>query len=118
VTDLAERIAWQRRAAFVLADLLAQAARDQLPVLAWTVANAGCTLTGQATSRSRRREDLNAWAHALGITVTEYPWLSGASRLSGDGELRRRRQGLVTVRLVADLYEDSSDEEERESEAT
>lgn len=110
--DLAEQTAWQRRATAVLADLLERAARDTLPVLWWSVDTAGCGLVGRSITLPShvRRDDLEAWAGALGIGLSEHQWKSGGSAVTGLGERVETEHGRCRVALAADLYEDESSE--------
>ena len=64
----AEQIAWQRRAAAVLAKILERAAAEGLPPMAWTVGAAGAGLLGRAVAHpmDRRRDDFNTWRASVG----------------------------------------------------
>lgn len=112
MTDAADLIMWQRRATDILADLLEQAERDNLPVLVWTVHNAGCSLVGRslATPSPRRRGEIRAWADALGIELDperhEHQWQSGGSNITVSADQRETRHGFCTIALVADIYAD------------
>lgn len=65
----AERITWQRQAALLLGKLLELAAKQHLPAINWTVANAGATLHGEClaypSSGLLRREYFTAWRDAI-----------------------------------------------------
>lgn len=106
--DLAEQIAWQRRAVSVLGDLLAQAARDSLPVLWWTVDGAGAALVGRSLARpsSSRRGELEAWGRALGIELHEHRWRDGGGNITGSDKQRKTQHGFCTIALTADIYAD------------
>ena len=114
MTDAAEQTASQRRATAVLGDLLDQAARDGLPVLLWTVHNAGTYLIGRslASPSHVRRGDLQSWADTLGIGLHEHKWESGGSSLTGSAERHDTRHGVCTIALVADVYADDGEDAE------
>lgn len=64
-----QRAAWQRRAAHTLTTILRE--HPHLPVAAWAIASAGCTLTARvsALDDSRHSEQVfTAWATALDLT--------------------------------------------------
>jgi hypothetical protein len=61
VTSRAEQSAWQRRAAALLANLLALGAEKGLPAIPWTVAAAGCGLFAEAPAREHHA----AWKAAI-----------------------------------------------------
>lgn len=107
------QIAWQRRAVAVLADLLDQAARDSLPVLAWTVGHSGAHLLGRAVSYpvSGRRDAIGAWGAALGIELRERVDSSGVTRVLGVAEQRDTAHGFCTITLAADVYADAAEED-------
>jgi hypothetical protein len=72
----AEQHRWQRQAAAVLVRLLEMAAREDLPVISWTVSYAGAVLTGAVLriddrGGAGRRADWAAWRDALGMPDTE-----------------------------------------------
>ena len=68
-----EQMTWQLRAARVLTGLLERAAREDLPVLEWTISHTGSQVTGRCYAQpgAARRAALAAWATALGITLGE-----------------------------------------------
>jgi hypothetical protein len=68
VIGSAEQIAWQRRAAAVLAKLLERAAQAGLPAITWSVeGRGGARLIGRCEAREprQRRGDFDAWRTAL-----------------------------------------------------
>jgi hypothetical protein len=102
---LSDQIAWQRRAAGLLTQLLLR--YSHLPALSWTVGNAGCTLTGTVSTlppEEEIRQAFAAWADVLGLTVTPARVDSVSTRLMATG----RRDG-VRLLLAATIYaEDGS----------
>lgn len=78
---ISEQIAWQRQAVSVLSELLST---PDLPVLSWTVGNAGVSLLGRslACSSIARRGDVRAWVDRLGISLREHT-SSGMIRIIG-----------------------------------
>jgi hypothetical protein len=109
---LAEQTAWQRRAVRVLADLLEQAARENLPVLGWSVGSAGIILTGRSFAEPgpARRDCLAAWAAALGIELREHRFSSGTTVITGTAGQRDSRHGFCTIVLTADIYDDAAED--------
>lgn len=114
-----EQINWQRQAAIVLGRLLDMAAREDLPVISWTVAHAGARVVGTALNSvlEERRADWTAWRDALGAPDTEHEQENdGVIRLSakwdrgaagrGQRPLLSDREGyqMASVVLVADIY--------------
>jgi hypothetical protein len=110
--DPAEQTAWQRRAVRVLADLLEQAARENLPVLGWSVGSAGVNLVGRTWAQpgTARREALTAWGRALGIPLAEHQFDSGTSVITGSAKQRDTRHGFCTIILTADIYDDAGED--------
>jgi hypothetical protein len=107
--DTAEQLAWQRRAHAVLRRLLDLAdAGDPLPVAAWTVASAGCQVTGRFLQAppGRRRGALTAWADALGADVRQGAAPSG--RVTVSAVTRSDEDSLVRIVLVADIWDAGS----------
>ena len=92
MADHATQLAYQRRAAAVLDFILDVAdAGDPLPAVQWCVAAQGCRVTGTLTQPDEgvRRVAFDAWAEALGATVTEVRSgecvvLTGTARLPED----------------------------------
>ncbi len=98
----AERAGWQRRAAAELARLLA--AHRDLPVIAWTVAPAGATLTGQIGGLARRRRcgPVRRLAGGAGARrAREAPLRPGV-----DLPARGGRRNRVRVRLAATVCDE------------
>lgn len=112
-TNLAVQIAWQRQATRVLGALLTRAYNENLPVLSWTIGNAGVSLLGRsyADPSPSRREAVTAWAQALGIHLLEHPHGPGQITLTGAVEHLDTPQGWCTVALTADIWdEDGTDD--------
>ena len=101
VTDR-EQIGWQRRAVRVLAGLLELAARDHLPVLAWTVADAGARLVARCTAPdpAQRRTDFGAWCAALDAHRWPGHTTGATTHLHA---IAKDFDGLVDVAVLADL---------------
>ena len=105
-TTLAEQIAWQRQAVRVLSSLLTRAYNEDLPVLSWTIGNAGVSLTGHSYDPSpARRGVITAWAQALGITLNEHR-RPGVITLTGAAEHLDTPQGWCTVALTCDIWDE------------
>jgi hypothetical protein len=100
-----EQLGWQRRSVRVLAELLERALREGLPVVGWSVANAGTGLVARcfANDPARRRADFDAWCQALGAT----PW---PERTSGSVKhlhaVAKPCGDVAYVAVMADLFED------------
>lgn len=86
---LAERIAWQRRAAMCLGELLKLAAKENLPVLTWRI-GAEPAVLGEFVNGSgaERRARFEAWKAAITAVSgkapdfdNEHPFGSGETRL-------------------------------------
>ena len=114
----AEQIAWQRRAAAVLAKILERAAAEGLPPMAWTVGAAGAGLLGRAVAHpmDRRRDDFSTWRASVGTWAgqaadheRERTGSDGTTRLVDQWE-RLQIAGAkipgVTITLTAELYEE------------
>lgn len=96
----------QQRAHRVLADLLVAAAAQNLPPIDWRIGASGACLTGRCTAYpdpGRRRVDFEAWCTLLGARACEEPAAGQAMRLTARAE---RDNGLVTIEIIADLYDD------------
>jgi hypothetical protein len=100
----AEQRLWQQRAAAELTTILA--AHQDLPAIAWTVAPAGCVLTGHVNglaAAGQVRATFTGWRSALGLG-------GGPGERVGDAGTVRlqatacRRQ--VRVRLTATVFDD------------
>ena len=112
----AGQIAWQRRAAAVLAKILERAAAEGLPPIAWTVATAGIEVRGECLAHpaGARRDDFNSWRTAVGTWAqrvadreSERTADDGTTRLvdQWDGVKMPGIQGPgVIITLTADLY--------------
>lgn len=105
-----ERALWQRRATAELAAIL-DAHRD-LPVIAWTVGQAGSVLVGQVSGpapAARVREVFGAWRRALALEEDfGHPMSGGTLWLHAAA---RRHQ--VKVRLTATVFDDQDEGEGR-----
>lgn len=102
----AEQRAWQIRACAVLGDLLERAARDELPVLLWSVDHAGVGAIGQSLlgTAAERRAAVRAWCDALGIEFKEHHWDSGGSAIRCvTPEGHQTQRGLCRIVLIADI---------------
>jgi hypothetical protein len=101
ITDR-EQLGWQRRAVRVLAGLLELAARDGLPPVAWTVADAGAGLVARcfAPDPARRRADFDAWCAVLGARHWPAVTTGTTTHLHATA---KDVDGLVDVVVVADL---------------
>ena len=111
----AQQHEWQHRAAGVVGHLLDLAIADEtniLPAADWTVASAGCKVTGRFTQpdSADRKAAFEAWAHALGAEVTAGArGLLGEVRLTGKACLAE--DSTVSIVLSARVWEDRSDAE-------
>ena len=104
-----EQMTWQLRAARVLTGLLERGAREDLPVLEWTISPNGAQVTGRSYAQpgSARRAALAAWAAALGITLgQEYHQDSRMTTITGTAQRERTRHGPATITLTGDIWED------------
>jgi hypothetical protein len=101
----AGQIAWQRQATAILADLLARAAEENLPVLSWQIGAAGIDIVGRSVAypTSRRRDDITAWAQALGIRLREHAG-TDMTTITGTAKQQATRYGFATITLTCDLY--------------
>ena len=106
---LSEQIAWQRRAVTVLAELLSH---PDLPVLSWTVGNAGVSLLGRSIAypSTTRRREVQAWADRLGIPLREHK-SSGMTRLIGHAKQMGVGKNWATITITADIYDDDEQDE-------
>jgi hypothetical protein len=112
----AGQIAWQRRAAAALGQILERAAAEALPPIAWTVATAGIEVRGECLAHpaDARRDDFNAWrtavgtwAHRIADRESERTTDDATTRLvdQWDGVKMPGVAGLgVIITLTADLY--------------
>jgi hypothetical protein len=102
ITDR-EQLGWQRRTVRVLASLLAQAQRDGLPVVAWSVSDAGAVLVARcfAHDPGRRRADFDAWC--LALDAHRWPERTSAAT-SHLHAVATDYDGLVDVAVLADLF--------------
>jgi hypothetical protein len=103
------QISRQRRGAALLGEMLARAATEGLPAIAWTIGSAGAGLAGrcEAHQMDDRRQEFNAWRHAIGIWAgqgadarREYADTSGTVRLVDQWE---QFEGVI-VTLTADIW--------------
>ncbi|GAA2414529.1 hypothetical protein GCM10010404_85810 [Nonomuraea africana] len=107
-TTTDDRLDWQQRSHAVLGRLL-QLAKDQdLPVISWTITDAGAgpLIVGNCytTDPIQRQRDFDAWVNA--VDATEWP--NGIHR---DGVLklhahREHYDGLVSVSITAEILDD------------
>ncbi len=99
------RAAWQRRAATRLVEIL-DANRD-LPVIAWTVANAGSALVGRISTPAPTAEvktTFDAWRLALALGErTETPGRSATFMRAS------AVRGAVRVAITATVVEDDGE---------
>jgi hypothetical protein len=105
---MGEQISAQGRAYRVLGQLLDRAAAENLPAIDWTVAASGARVLGRCTAfpgPGQRRADFEAWRAVLGTDASEAAASREVTRLAVRAE---RDNGLVTVEVVADLYDDLS----------
>jgi len=107
-----EQRAWQRRAVVILAELLEQGERGDLPVLTWEIGHSGAHIIGRAVVHptSARRERIEAWGQALGIELREHPG-AGTTTITGVAKQRRTKHGLATIVLTCDIYTDDEHEQ-------
>jgi hypothetical protein len=100
ITD-AERLAWQRRAASCLTELLKLAAKEHLPPVAWTVApRLSVVAEFRNASSAAREEALEAWKLAI-IKASGRPPETDAAHTFAGGETRLTvRWQYLPVRLV------------------
>lgn len=105
--DTDQRI-WQRRTVKLLAGLLT--VRD-LPILEWTITDAGALLTGKVKlgdyagrdGRAAGAADFETWRRHLGAeTVSDYMSMGTRHVVA----IVRDYDGLVDVRIMADLPSD------------
>jgi hypothetical protein len=90
----------------VLGQLLELASRQGLPAIEWTISATGWRLLGRCTGAgtpAQRRADFRAWQSALDAEVSEAAASREVTRLTAWAE---RDDGLVTITIVADLYDD------------
>ena len=96
----------QERAHRVLGQLLERAGAAGLPTIDWTVTACGSRVLGRCTAfpgPGQRRADFEAWRAELGTEASEAAASREVTRLAVRAE---REQGLVTIEIVADLYDD------------
>ena len=67
-----QQITWPRQAAIALTNLLALAAKEHLPPLAWTVGHAGASVGGRVLGEDRRG-DFGAWKAAITAATGRAP---------------------------------------------
>lgn len=105
----ARQILWQRRGAALLGEMLARAAAESLPALAWTIGSADAALAGRCEARQmdRRRQDFVAWRLAIRTWTgrdadanREFADASGAVRLVDQWD---QVEGVV-ITLTADIW--------------
>jgi hypothetical protein len=102
-----ERVGWQRRAATHLTEILA--AHRDLPLLAWTVSNAGATLVGHVNSLGPAEEVravFDVWCDVLAADRR-------AERLSLGGSVylwATAETGRVKVNLTATVFPGEGEE--------
>ena len=100
-TTDAERLGWQRRAASCLTELLALAAKENLPPVAWTV-HPRLSLAAEFLNvgSTARKESLEAWKLAI-IKVSGRPPETDAAHTFASGETRLTvRWQYLPVRLA------------------
>jgi hypothetical protein len=97
-----EQLGWQRRAVRVLARLLERAGRDGLPVVAWSVSDAGAVLVARcfAHDPGRRRADFDAWCAVLDARRWPERTAGATTHLHA---VATDYDGLVDVVVLADL---------------
>jgi len=102
-----QRAAWQRRAATVLVQILD--ANGDLPLLAWTVGNAGSTLVGRINAQATAVQAtavFNTWQQALALGErTETP--GGAGRMFLRASAMR---GAVRITITATVVDDDGED--------
>ena len=105
----AKQISRQRRGAALLGEILARAAAEGLPAIAWTIGSADAGLAGRCEARQmdQRRQDFNAWRLAIGTWAgqgadakREYADTSGTVRLVDQWD---RFEGVI-ITLTADIW--------------
>lgn len=105
MADDREQIVFQLRAlAVVDKQLRAQLdAGDYLPVLRWSVQDAGSKVYGEcfAEHREDRRRAVEVWAGRLGLQTREVPLAFGEVRLTASGKAEQV-DVIVTAYLLAD----------------
>jgi hypothetical protein len=90
----------------VLGQLLEAASRENLPSIDWTISASGWRVLGRCTggtTPAQRRAEFEAWRAALDADVSEAAASREVTRLTAWAE---RDNGLVTIEIVADLYDD------------
>jgi hypothetical protein len=109
ITDR-QQLGWQRRAVHVLTGLLERAHRDGLPVVLWSVSDAGAGLVGRcfAHDPARRRVDFGTRCSVLDATERREGCQGSTTHLFA---VARHYDGLVSVALVADRYDDHAQDE-------
>ena len=102
-----ERIRWQRQAVTILSHLLDRAATEHLPVLSWTIGDAGATLAGRshAIPDADRGPAIQAWAAALGLDVREHSH-GGMTTLTAHGKQMSLAGTWASVTVTADVWDD------------
>jgi hypothetical protein len=106
VQATAQPVSRQQLAHRVLGELLDAAAAHDLPPIDWKVAAFAAHLTGRCTAYpgpAHRRAEFEAWRTLLGARATEDTTHGQTVRLTARAE---RDNGLVTVEIIADLYDD------------
>jgi hypothetical protein len=102
-----ERAAWQRRAAVTLVEILD--AHKDLPVIVWTVANAGSTLVGRISTPApavQATTVFDAWRQALALGErTETPGGAGRVFLRASAVW-----GAVRIAVTATVVDDGEAE--------
>ena len=96
VAATARQISRQRRGAALLGELLARAAAEGLPAVAWTIGSADAELAGRCEARRmhQRRQDFDAWRLAIGA------WRPGCGRQARVRRHQRRRPASRPVGSV------------------
>jgi hypothetical protein len=91
-----QQAAWQRQAAHTLTLILRE--HPHLPVIAWTIASAGATLTARVTTPGHSEQVFTAWATALDLTEGRTRHPNGAYiRLWAQGHIDGTRINLSTT---------------------
>jgi hypothetical protein len=103
-----EQVVWQQRAAARLTEIIT--GHRHLPVLAWTVSDAGSALVGRVIGPGRAagqvRDAFDAWCTALGVQErTEQPSPGGCVHLWATAA-----SGRVRVTLTATVFTDGGGE--------
>jgi hypothetical protein len=102
------QIAQQRRAAHVISEyLLDRASRERLPMLNWTIGDAGVQITGTSYEHpsTQRRDEITAWAKALNIQLSEHAD-STVTTIMGIAKDVQTGFGPATIMLLCDVYHD------------